>query len=160
MAGHLQEFTIKGGVNLGNLGVDTVPTHRQPEGGSDRVLNDAPQADDETRDVPGPSPHEQLQRAAVEGDRAALNELLLQYYDRLRDFIEWHRASLPHGGLETEDILQETFVRAIRGIATFSPTTEDAFEHWLITIARHATQSLNVAASAQKRGGKFRKVRH
>ena len=93
---------------------------------------------------------------AVAGDRVALNDLLLLQFDGLQEFIE---RRLPDGldhVLSADDVLQETLVRAIRGIATFEPRAGATFDGWLETIATRAIQSLAVASGAKKRGGQFR----
>lgn len=103
--------------------------------------------------------HQQLQLAAASGDRAALNELLILHFDRLREFVERHCPVALKGVLESDDLLQESYVRAIRGIATFDPVAKGSFEAWLVAIAHHTMQSLAVTAKAQKRGGQFRQIR-
>ena len=103
--------------------------------------------------------HEALERLAVAGDRGALNDLLISHFDRVHAFISRRRPFVLYGVLETDDILQETLVRVIRGIGTFDPTRENSFEAWLLTIASHTIQSLVVAVKAQKRGGRFRRRR-
>jgi RNA polymerase sigma-70 factor (ECF subfamily) len=107
-----------------------------------------------TRSVDG------LIAAAVSGDRAALNELLLVHFDRLRLYIERRLPARLDGVLGADDALQETLVRVIRGIATFQPQGGTSFERWLETIARHTIESLEVAATAQKRGGKLHRRMH
>lgn len=103
--------------------------------------------------------HEQLELAAVAGDRAALAELLVWHFDGLQEFVERHRPAALQGVLETEDLVQETYVRAIRGIATFNPAKKGTFRSWLLAIAHHTMQSLAGAATARKRGGQYQQKR-
>jgi RNA polymerase sigma-70 factor (ECF subfamily) len=98
--------------------------------------------------------------AAVSGDRAALNELLLLHFDRLHLYIARRLPARLDGVLGADDVLQETLVRVIRGIASFEPQDDSSFDRWLETIARHTIESLEVAATAQKRGGKHHRRVH
>jgi RNA polymerase sigma-70 factor (ECF subfamily) len=95
--------------------------------------------------------------AAANGDRAALNELLLAHFDRLQDFLSQRMPARLYDVLSVDDVVQETLVRAIRGIAQFQPCDSRSFEAWLETIARHTLQSLTTAHAAQKRGGNFQR---
>lgn len=100
---------------------------------------------------------DELVTAAVAGDRVALNDLLLLHFDALQQLID---RRLPDGlnrVVSTDDLLQETLVRAIRGIATFEPRAGATFDGWLKTIATHTIKSLVVAGAAKKRGGQFRR---
>ena len=72
---------------------------------------------------------EQLVQRCRKGDRAALEELLNRYQDRLMAFIysvvrDYHLA---------EDIFQETFLRVYRGARRFRSGA--SFKTWLYTIA-------------------------
>jgi RNA polymerase sigma-70 factor (ECF subfamily) len=101
----------------------------------------------------------ELIRSAVAGDRLALNELFLQQFDTLRQFIRRRLESHTPASTTVDDALQETLVRAIRGIATFQPRGDGAFGAWLQTIARNAIESAAEAQAAQKRGGGHRRQR-
>lgn len=99
-----------------------------------------------------PSEAELIARA-VAGDSAALQELLLIHYDRL---FERLAASMPRdlqGVLAVEDVLQETFADAVKGVASFHPRGDGAFFGWLTTIAEHRLIDLARAARALRRGG-------
>lgn len=73
-----------------------------------------------------------LCRAATGGDREALGRLLATYQAAL-----WPLCWRGTGGVtaDAEDVLQETFFRAIRGIAGYDPARP--IEAWLRGIARH-----------------------
>jgi RNA polymerase sigma-70 factor (ECF subfamily) len=100
---------------------------------------------------------DELLAAAVAGDRVALNDLLLLHFDGLHRFIERRLPKGLDGVVSADDLLQETLMRAIRGIATFEPRVGATFEGWLKTIATHTFESLAVAGAAKKRGGQFRR---
>jgi RNA polymerase sigma-70 factor (ECF subfamily) len=97
--------------------------------------------------------------AAVAGDRLALNELFFQQFDSLRPFITRRLAARASCWMTVDDALQETLVRAIRGIATFEPRGNGSFGVWLQTIARNTIESAAEAQAAQKRGGGHRRER-
>lgn len=86
-----------------------------------------------------------LVERAKSGDRLAFDEMVGACEPRLRSRIErW--AQLRIGPrLDIDDVLQETFVRALRSIASFEPRGEDALFRWLCGIAKNA-----LADSARK----------
>ncbi|NUQ66305.1 MAG: sigma-70 family RNA polymerase sigma factor [Pirellulales bacterium] len=89
---------------------------------------------------------------AVEGDRAALAQLLLLHYDGLQR----HIASRISGDLGrlvlADDILHQTFVRAAQAIGRYQPRHEGAFFAWLATIAD------NLIRDAEKRRRRERRA--
>jgi RNA polymerase sigma-70 factor (ECF subfamily) len=91
--------------------------------------------------------------AAVAGDRLALNELFFGQLDSLRQFITRRLGTQASFFITADDALQETLVRAIRGIATFESRGNGSFGAWLQTIARNTIESAAQAQAAQKRGG-------
>jgi RNA polymerase sigma-70 factor (ECF subfamily) len=101
--------------------------------------------------------NDELISAAAGGDRLALNDLLLLHFDSLHEFIQRRLPARLNGVLSVDDAVQETLVRAIRGIRRFELREGHTFEAWLMTVARHTVESLIVAADAQKRGGTFRR---
>jgi RNA polymerase sigma-70 factor (ECF subfamily) len=103
---------------------------------------------------------DELLAAAIRGDRLALGEVLLARFDGLKTLIERCLPARLGDVLTAEDVLQETLVRVIRGIASFEPRDGASFERWLETIARHTIESLEVAETAQKRGGRFQRRMH
>ncbi len=86
----------------------------------------------------------ELIRQAVLGDRAALAQLLFENHDTLRRHIAAKLASGPLGHVSADDVLQQTFVRAAGGIATFEGEPR-SFRAWLKTIAT------NLVLDARKR---------
>ncbi len=75
---------------------------------------------------------------AKNGDRAACDELLEEFHERLRARVEsWSQFQLGPR-VEVEELVQDAFVRAFRGLAGFTWQGEDSFFGWLCGIAKHA----------------------
>lgn len=77
---------------------------------------------------------------ALQQDRTALEELLLLRYDWLRDIA--HK-TIPISLREkvcVEDVLQESFVRILRGFASFSPRGEASLFRWLKTVVQNTAK--------------------
>lgn len=100
-----------------------------------------------------------LQRARA-GERAALEELLLNHYARLEARIAKKIPAELRGHVGAEDVLQETFANACRALATFEPAGPDAFYRWLATLAEHRLIDLVREARAEKRGGGRTPIEH
>ncbi|MBN1459361.1 MAG: sigma-70 family RNA polymerase sigma factor [Armatimonadetes bacterium] len=91
---------------------------------------------------------QQLTEKAKAGDGRAFDQLVEQFGERLEASV---RARLGEGGLEaleTEEILQETFVRAFQSIERFEWQEEDSFYRWLSGIAKRVI----LVAARQYRG--------
>ena len=82
------------------------------------------------QDQPAP-----LFERAKAGDRAAFEELVERYSDRLRTAVRQH-VGVRKRAVDVEDILQETFLRAFGGIDRFVWSGEDSLYPWLYGIAR------------------------
>jgi len=91
----------------------------------------------------GPSPGEDLARSlelvrlAKQGDRPSLEELLARYQDRVRRIVRLQLTGEPRRLLDTMDVVQETFVVAMRRIQDFEPKSHGSIIQWLVTIAEH-----------------------
>jgi RNA polymerase sigma factor (sigma-70 family) len=100
---------------------------------------------------------EALIHAAIQGDRAALESLLLHFHDALlvdlRQLVRRSTASFA-----AEDILQETFTEAFRRIKTVDHRGSAAFYHWLRVIAKTRFLNQIKADRAAKRGGGRRAI--
>jgi RNA polymerase sigma factor (sigma-70 family) len=73
----------------------------------------------------------ELLKQARAGNGQALETLLARYLPRLR---RWASGRLPHGArdlVDTEDIVQETLIRALRHIDTFEYRREGALQAYL-----------------------------
>lgn len=77
---------------------------------------------------------EQLVVEAQAGDRAALRQLVRRHQRPVGALL---RRMLGPVGLDalTEDLAQETFLRAFRALARFDPTGPASFSTWLLRIA-------------------------
>src|ERR1700741_5389458 len=73
----------------------------------------------------GPSPSQ--------GDQplAAFEELAMPLFDSLYNFARW----LAHNSNDAEDLVQETYLKALRSFASFQPGTN--FRAWIFQILRN-----------------------
>ena len=78
---------------------------------------------------------EQLLRQAAAGDEEALSELLKRYAPQISRQLHIRSAHLSK--LDTEDILQVTFLEAFLNIRHFDPDRADSFSGWLLRIAEN-----------------------
>ena len=75
---------------------------------------------------------------ARNGEREAFDQLASAFGSRLRLSIQgWSKFQLGPKA-DADDVLQETFVRAYRGLPRFEWQDEDSFFRWLCGIAKHA----------------------
>jgi RNA polymerase sigma-70 factor (ECF subfamily) len=78
-----------------------------------------------------------LMRARA-GDAAALNGVVAHYRPLLA---RWARGRLPiwaRSLADTDDLVQNTLIKAIRNLGTFEPTSEAAFQHYLREAVKNA----------------------
>ena len=78
-----------------------------------------------------------LIEAAKAGRTSALEELFRGYYEPLLEYIKRHSPPSLVLTVEPQDILQDTWLRAVRGIPTFQTQENSDFYRWLATIARN-----------------------
>lgn len=98
------------------------------------------------------SDRELVERAQA-GDRVAYGQLVERFSERLRVLV---RSRLGPGLRETvdpEDVVQETFYRALEGIERFEWRGEDSFMRWLGSIAE------NVVRKAARRAARTDEAR-
>ncbi len=95
----------------------------------------------------------ELASRAAQGDAAALEQLLVQHYDRLLTELTPKLPAEFRSVLTAEDVLQEAFVVAFREIAAFVPQGPGSFHAWLAAIAQHRLLDLAKGLRAAKRGG-------
>ena len=62
----------------------------------------------------------------------SFEQLAMPYFDRLYNFACW----LTHDRHEAEDLVQETYVKALKGFSSFQPGTN--FRAWIYKILRNA----------------------
>jgi RNA polymerase sigma-70 factor (ECF subfamily) len=98
-----------------------------------------------------------IQRARA-GDRAALQQLLWDHYNRLVGFISPRLSGNLQRLVAIEDVVQETFIQAIRDIGNCQATSDQSFAAWLSAIADHRLHDIIKGLYRQKRGGDRRQV--
>ena len=94
-----------------------------------------------------------LIRDGKEGDANALSTLFARYQERVLRIVRL-RLSAPLRDrlrLQSMDILQETFLHAIRKLKDFEPTTEASFLHWLSRIVENVIRDQMDYSRAGKR---------
>jgi RNA polymerase sigma-70 factor (ECF subfamily) len=94
-----------------------------------------------------------LIRDGKEGDANALSTLFARYQERVLRIVRL-RLSAPLRDrlrLQSMDILQETFLHAIRKLKDFEPTTEASFLHWLSRIVENVIRDQIDYSRAGKR---------
>ncbi len=94
-----------------------------------------------------------LVQRAIAGEPLALDRLLLDSYGKLAARVDQKLPAELRRVIAPEDIIQETFSQAFRGIASFRPEGEDSFYRWLTTIADNRVVDAVRAHNAAKRGG-------
>jgi RNA polymerase sigma-70 factor (ECF subfamily) len=75
--------------------------------------------------------------AAQGGDRGAFDEIVRRYRDRLANLVRLRIGVPLQARLEVEDVLQETFTRAIESVHRFEWRGENSPYRWLATVAEH-----------------------
>jgi RNA polymerase sigma factor (sigma-70 family) len=90
---------------------------------------------------------------AVGGDAVAMERLLLHHYNQVAGHIARNLNGPLKSACSTEDVLQETFVHAVRDIRRCSCESDMSFGHWLIAIADHRLHEMRRAIECKKRGG-------
>lgn len=74
-------------------------------------------------------------KSVLAGKSGEFSRLVREFGLHTRSFIHSRVRSVP----DAEDIAQETFIAAFRGLSKFRP--DESFEAWLIGIARHRVQA-------------------
>ena len=85
-------------------------------------------------------------------------ELVLNHQKILGVFVSKQMGSHLANVVSEEDILQETFVQALRSISDFKGTQQTAFVAWLKAIATNRIRDAARKSSSAKRGGGMNQV--
>ena len=88
---------------------------------------------------------------AQQGDERARDELCARYLPRLR---RWAHGRLPgwaRDHLDTEDIVQDTFLNSIRKLDSFAPRHEQAFCAYLCQAIRNRSPTPSVVPAGVRR---------
>jgi RNA polymerase sigma-70 factor (ECF subfamily) len=78
---------------------------------------------------------EELVRRAKAGDREAAGGIARRYGDLLRAKVHGRLAGRVHARVDSEDVLQATFLVALGDLAGFEWRGEEAFVGWLVQVA-------------------------
>lgn len=92
-------------------------------------------------------------RESARSDAPKLHLALADHAEFLRCYITRKIPRQLRSLLSTEDVLQEVWISAFRGIAGFKPNGPDAFSRWLMTIAERRLVDKIREARALRRGG-------
>lgn len=103
---------------------------------------------------------EELVQKALGGDSAALDQLLLRYYDRALNYITHRMTAAQARHFEAQDILQAAYMKAYRSIDSFKPQHRNSFFAWIKKIAdcqlydesRKMTRRASAGVTGQKTG--------
>src|SRR5262245_56795480 len=88
---------------------------------------------------------------AQEGDQEALNRLCERYYDRVRRIVRLRLGARLRETIDSGDILQETFMAAVRSLDSFEMREEASLVNWLSRLAER-----QIIAAADYHGAKKR----
>src|SRR5688572_6918872 len=72
-----------------------------------------------------------LVKKAQQGDRAAFDRLFERYRTGVRDLIGMRLRDPARKKLEVDDLVQETFLRALQKIGSFKWQGDESFLRWL-----------------------------
>lgn len=95
----------------------------------------------------------ELVKLVHDGDRSALERLTERYYDRVRRIVRARIGSKLRQRLETTDILNEAFAKAIEIFDRFEMRDEGSLLRWLGQIAEGKVRDQADKMNAQKRAG-------
>ncbi len=103
----------------------------------------------------------ELVQQAIDGDRAALERLLLDCYEPLLARVAPRMPQALQGTLGAEDIVQQTFAQVFRDIGKFN-VRDDVEDHgvlsWMAAIAENRLRDAIRRQGRKKRGGDVRRV--
>jgi RNA polymerase sigma-70 factor (subfamily 1) len=95
-----------------------------------------------------------LVKRAQGGDDTALDDLIQRYYPKVRQIVRLRLGRGLRRWLDSEDILQGTFIGAVRTFDRFEMRDESSLLHWLGKIAEHQIKDAADYHYAQKRDGR------
>ncbi|RKY18571.1 MAG: hypothetical protein DRQ55_13065 [Planctomycetota bacterium] len=93
----------------------------------------------------------ELVQRAQDGDMEAYNRLFERYYLRVLRIVQIRLSTRVRGYLEAEDIIQETFIAAVRTFERFEMRHEAALIAWLARLAENKIREAVDYHHAQKR---------
>lgn len=92
-----------------------------------------------------------LVRQAKAGEKEALGKLFTRYYPRVRKIVRLRLGKHLLGVLDETDILQDTFIAALKAFKNFEIRNEASVINWLSRIAERKIREAAKHHSAQKR---------
>ena len=95
---------------------------------------------------------------AVDGDRFALQQLLLVHGAWLSRHVVDKLPMVLRGTVDVEDILQQTYLQACRDIRTLSNRTVQSFSTWLRTVAENRIRDALRSMDRKKRQARRRDI--
>lgn len=101
----------------------------------------------------------ELLAKATSGDQVALHKLLLEHYQPLTEHIAHGIPREIQGEISPEDVVQQTFLQAMRHIGEFTPRTDQSFYAWLRKIAQNGMKDAIRRHTRERRVGDQRQVR-
>ncbi len=87
-------------------------------------------------------------------DELTLHKALMKRAPDIRFYLDLKMPSSLRSGIAVEDVLQEVWIAAFRGLPSFRPEGPDALDRWLTTIVQRVMINTVKAAQAIKRGGR------
>ncbi len=105
----------------------------------------------EERPLPDLGTSIQLARRAQQGEREALNRLLERYQDRLQRIVRIRLGARLGQCVDPVDIVQETFLVAVRKLGELELRNHASILQWLATIAEHKIHDARDYHFAQRR---------
>lgn len=96
-----------------------------------------------------------LIRQAKAGDSEALNALFRKYSPRVLQIVRLRLSPSLRGKLESQDIVQDAFTRAVKGFESFEIRHEGAFLHWMGELVRNSINDRYDQFRAQKRDARL-----
>jgi RNA polymerase sigma-70 factor (ECF subfamily) len=109
--------------------------------------------------VADPQSTRKLFERSVEGDRQAFGELMGRFSDRLLRLVRTRIGPGLRGNIEPDDVLQETFRRALEGLPRCRWAGEEDFLKWLGSIAEHWIRDAARKLERRARTERFLEIR-
>jgi RNA polymerase sigma-70 factor (ECF subfamily) len=85
------------------------------------------------------------------GDRAAVQQLFSRYYERVRRIVRLRLGRALRGKLDSNDILQDVFLDALKNLDRFQMLNKGSFINWLARVAEHRIRDAADRFGAAKR---------
>lgn len=99
----------------------------------------------------------QLIKAAQTGDEQAMTELVNSHAEQLQEFIRTELGGRLRQRLESQDVMQQVYMEALKSIGKFIDRGEGSFFAWLRQIAKNRICDVDRKAfQTQRRGGEVR----